>query len=445
MKRFINMIAAVIWILSTGVAAAQEDRYIETGASEVVTLNEPFGRFLIGDPTVADITPINDTSFYILAKGNGKTNIQIFAANKTDLIQTLVVQIGPDLDMLRRTFARLAPNADVDVFFENTSLQLIGTVPDAETRDLLAGAAAGIAGVDPINGLIVDDPRQIRLKVRFLEVSRSLNGDLGVGLQLSGQSGKARATANTFTLAGGALGQLSIIDSAINIDVVLKALEEQGYAKFLAEPTLTSLSGEEASFLAGGEVPITTSNGDGSVETSYKQYGIQLTFRPVVDKDGRITLTLSPEVSQVDFGNLSNGMPSFTTRRASTTVQMRNQQSIVLAGLYQNNQSRGKSEVPAFANLPILGAFFRESSLRSQETEVLIVITPSLSTVTGSEHLFQKKLDQSQASSPDALFSNGFVESKGYDLGDLLKGKGITGSFGPMISNGGKGVLNGSD
>ena len=441
----VRILLGVFLLLASGPSWSENYVYVKTGSSEVIDIAQPFGRFLIGNPDVLEVTPINESSFYILAKAPGRTTIQIFAANKTDLLQTLSVQTGPDLDGLKRAFGRLVPDAKVNVYFENTSLQLVGSVPDEEAKALIVAAAEGMTGIAPVNGLVVDQPRQVRLKVRFLEVSRSLNGDLGIGINLSGQSGNNSMQASTFSLTGGALGQLSIIDSTINIDLVLKALEEQGYAKFLAEPTLTALSGQDASFLAGGEVPVTRTDDAGKTETIYKEYGIKLNFKPVVNASGMITLTLAPEVSQVDFINLLGGMPTFTTRRASTTVEMQDNQSIVLAGLYQSNESRAKSAVPGLSNLPVIGALFRDSRLRGTESEIMIVITPALSFVTTKDDLALRKIENSDAATPDAFFGTGQIEAAGYDLRSLLDGVGITGNFGPMIHENGRGIFNGKN
>ena len=209
---------------------------------------------------------------------------------------------------------------------------------------------------------------------------------------------------------------------------------------------MTALSGQEASFLAGGEVPIVTTDGDGKSRTEYKPYGIQLFFKPSVDKNGTITLFLSPEVSQLDFKNSVNGLPTITTRRATTTVEMKNRQSLVLAGLYQNIDTRSKSEVPALAELPIIGSLFRNSSSSEQETEVMIVITPSLSFVTTQEELEGVAgLEESRAAEPTQFMIDGILENRGYSLSDLLKGIELTGPFGPMMHQSGVGVFKGAN
>jgi pilus assembly protein CpaC len=175
-------------------------------------------------------------------------------------------------------------------------------------------------------------------------------------------------------------------------------------------------------------------------------HGGRLTFTPVVDGDEHITLTLTPEVSQVDFGNLANGLPSFTTRRASTTVELLDQQSIILAGLYQNNQSRNKSVVPLLSKLPVLGALFRDSQLRGNESEVMIIITPSLSFVTTQENLQLRQIENSAPSSSSSFFRRGQMEAlANYSLQDMLDGTGITGPFGPMLTPKHDGILYGKN
>jgi pilus assembly protein CpaC len=439
------LLSLVYILIQSSSALAEEDAfYLSGGQSLIINVDQNFGRIILGDPELIEAVPIDKTSFYLVAKKNGKTTIQVFAENKVDLIRTFVVQSGPDLKAIETTLSRIAPTSDIQIYFENAALQMVGRVPDLETKDLVVEAVRAITDVTPLSALRLDRPKQVHLKVRFIEVSRSLNGDISLGLNGSlARSGSSLSFGNL--AMKDAFATVSIIDSVLNIEASLKALEEQGYAKYLAEPTLTALSGEEAEFLAGGEVPITTVGSDGVASTQYKDYGIKLTFTPIVDQYGNITLTLAPEVSQVDFGNLSNGQPSFTTRRVATTVELKDNQSLVLAGLYQKNDSRAKTAVPGLADLPIIGGMFRGSQLRGGDSEIIIIVTPSLSKMELKDNLSIKKINSSYPSDPNNLINNGILESSGYDLEDLISGKNIFGPFGPMIKINGIGLLNGNE
>lgn len=440
---FILSMTFVNIVLVPNQAQSDQNIFVRVGTSEILELNEKIGRFLIGDPTIVELTPIDDRAFYLVGKEYGGTTVQVFGEDKTQLLETLNVQIGPDLKVLRKAINRIDRASKIEIFFEDNILQIIGTVPDQDTKEKILETAQIFTGLDPLEAITVETARQIRLKVRFVEVSRSLNGTLGTRLQVLAEQSGNTVTFNETSFVGTALSAVSIVESGANIDILLEALEEQGFAKFLAEPTLTALSGEPASFLAGGEVPITTQSPDGP-NTEYRPYGIQLDFVADVDKNHVITLELSPEVSQVDFSTASSGgQPSFTTRKATTTVQMKNNQSLILAGLYQTEESRGKSGIPALGDLPILGPLFRSANLRDSQSEVMIVITPSLNTVAKEEQLNLRKLESARPADPNSLFGRGNVENSGYDLLSFLSGKDVAGEFGPMLSDTNEGVFRG--
>lgn len=312
----------------------------------------------------------------------------------------------------------------------------------------MIAAVKAITDLEPVANISVDNAQQVTLKVRIVEVSRSLKGALGGGLDVGeGSEGSDKQYVNSTStstswleLASDLIAGLSIISPNINIDLYLKVLEEQGYAKFLAEPTLTALSGEEASFLAGGEVPFEVLDSSGKLTVIMKEIGTRLNFTPTVKPDGKINLVLTPEVSRLDSVNQYNGKDIFQVRRATTTVELENNQTLVIAGLHQDNKSRNKTQTPALGNIKFLGGLFRKSELENENTQVLFVITPSYDSQNKAQERAIAQLRASLPTGAKDFFYDGFVE-RGYDVNDMAEGVGVLGRFGPMISSNGQGVF----
>jgi pilus assembly protein CpaC len=269
------------------------------------------------------------------------------------------------------------------------------------------------------------------LEVRFVEASRDSIKQLGINL-LSQNGGVLSAAGDLLPLnpgdfaIGGTTGFVNSTASAIlgggiggaSLDVRIDALEEQGIIRTLAEPNLVSMSGETASFLAGGEFPIPVSSGLGEVTIEYRKFGVGLAFTPTVLDNGVINLKVAPEVSQLDVQNTVEiagvRVPGLRVRRANTTVELRNAQSFAIAGLLQNETSNTRENVPWLGKLPIIGSLFSSTRYQSAETELVIIVTP---------HLARPVSDRSQLSTP---LDSAYLPS---DAGAFLNGK-IEGGFG---------------
>jgi pilus assembly protein CpaC len=244
------------------------------------------------------------------------------------------------------------------------------------------------------NLMEVTGSQQVMLAVRFAEVSREVIKQLGANTDLSFANGDIEI-AGSFgngplldpTSFGATAFALTTGDVALN--TVLDALEERGVVRTLAEPNLIALSGDTASFLAGGEFPIPVSQSLGAVAIEYKQYGVGLAFTPIVLADGRISMRVRPEVSELsDAGSVTlNGfrVPALTTRRAETTVELGSGQSFMLAGLLRNSNTNSVDKAPFLGDLPIIGALFRSTKYRRQETELVIIVTPYLVRPVGGQ------------------------------------------------------------
>jgi pilus assembly protein CpaC len=289
------------------------------------------------------------------------------------------------------------PEASVRATPMNNLVLLTGTVAnptDVEEAQRLVQAYVG-EGTQVVSRLRSATPLQVNLKVRIAEVNRSLLKQVGVNLltkDLTGgfQFGIGQGNPGTITGAGktfnvssvgttlGAAGKLFGLDILSTLDLA----ETDGFVTTLAEPNLTALSGETASFLAGGEFPIPISQSLGSISIEYKQYGVGLAFTPIVLADGRISMRVRPEVSELsNEGSVKTGdftVPALTTRRAETTVELGSGQSFMIAGLLRNSSSNDIEKAPFLGDLPILGALFRSTRFRRAETELVIVVTPYL-------------------------------------------------------------------
>ena len=286
------------------------------------------------------------------------------------------------------------------------------------------------------NALSVRDSHQVMLEVRFVEASRDVVKELGIGLltQRAGdyvfESGTGLISGRLPSLSGVLLGGAG----NTSIDTRIDALEEQGVVRTLAEPNLVSMSGDTASFLAGGEFPFPVAADEGQISIEFRQFGVGLAFTTTVLDDGIINLEVMPEVSQIDTTNSVRvggvEVPSLRVRRADTTVELRNSQSFAIAGLLQNEKANSKTQVPWIGDVPVLGALFRSSRYKNFETELVIIVTP---------RLVQPASDASQLSTPmDHMTAPGEMEQ--FLLGTLEKpveSSGVSSSVSPTLADAG--------
>jgi pilus assembly protein CpaC len=294
----------------------------------------------------------------------------------------------------------LQPGSGVRVSAVDKSLVLTGNVANAVAAEEVKHLAGSFADdKDLVNRVTVDRPYQVNLRVRIAEVSRSVTKELGINWETMLRSGHfvfGLATGNPVVASSGSLitrnvGLAGATNSIIlgnnspgaNVNTVIDALDQNGLVNILAEPNLTAMSGETASFLAGGEFPIIIPSGSlGQTTVEFKQYGVSLAFTPVVLGDGRISMRVRPEVSQlsttgaVQISGIT--IPALTTRRAETTVELGTGQSFAIGGLLQNSLNDTINKVPGLGDLPVLGPLFRSTQFQHNESELIIIVTPYL-------------------------------------------------------------------
>ena len=376
---------------------------VAVGKTEDVRIDMPFTDITIGDSDVADISPLTDRTLSILGKKIGATRVTLYGEGKTQ-IGIFDIEVTYDVTRLAVEIGHVS-DGGIKVSSVNGRIMLSGTAPDAVTLDKAVTIARQFAP-DPINTVSVLQAQQVMLEVRFVEATRQASRALGVQWNSFGQNTIAnignqiapnqllQTTAGALTspiAAAGVLGQTAtpygfllgaLNRGSLSVDVALNALEQKGLARSLAEPNLVALSGDTASFLAGGEFPIPVPGSLGTVTLDYKRYGVGLAFTPTVLKAGLINLKIEPEVSQLDTAHpvtvAGISVPPLIVRRASTTVELRDGQSFVIGGLLQNDSTTAQQQLPWLGDVPVLGTLFRSADYQKNETDLAIIVTPHL-------------------------------------------------------------------
>ncbi|MGF9759777.1 type II and III secretion system protein family protein [Microvirga sp. 0TCS3.31] len=463
---------ALIAILAAGAlvdgsAQAQERLLRFNNGRAVGGLNVPQGQFLtarttadvgrvvVGNPDIANAVPLSSRTFYVLGKAEGRTNVAVYGIDD-ELLGTATVEVGADTPDLATTIQEAIPQANVRVETVNGRLRLSGTVPDAIAlrKALDIANQYGTDGV--INALRVTGGQQVMLEVRFIEANRNAGRELGVswsarrtndtsgrGIRtgaVSSVSSEGVVSFNPLLPSGSTpFGTLiaQVLGGGISADVLVQALEEKGLARRLAEPNLIALSGEKASFLAGGEIPIPVASDENRVTVEYKEYGVRLNFTPVVLDNGLINLKLEPEVSQVDESiRINTGLisiPSFITRRASTSIEVRDGQSFAMAGLLQSVHTKNREQIPWLGQLPVIGALFSSSSFQEQETDLVIIVTPRLVRPARPGQPLRTPLDSAKPSNDLELFLLGNLEVDHDMQKRFAQGAGVIGPYGHIV------------
>ncbi len=360
---------------------------LSLGKSLLLKLPEPAQRISIGNPDVADVTLINAREIYVLGKKTGITNLIVWSVSgKTSLRD---VAVGLDTAMLQSRLSRWVPTAEplmVDVMADTVVLR--GRVPDAtKAHRIVSLAEAYTGGKKVINMLRVEGSQQVMLEVKVAEVSRTLLDELGVDINLTRTAGSTSVSLLSQFLSNGATA-LTVARANGLTNITLTAEMKKGLVKILAEPTITAISGQEGSFLAGGKIfiPVPQGGTSNAITLQEKEFGVGLTFTPTVLEEGLINLRVTPEVSELSQLGATvkalNGqvsvLPSISTRRASTTVQLRDGESFAIGGLIKSNVTEAIRAFPVLGELPVLGALFRSTAFQTEKSELLFVVTPRL-------------------------------------------------------------------
>jgi pilus assembly protein CpaC len=461
---------------------------IAVNKSVTIPVSRPFSSAVVGSPEIADALPMTDRALYIQAKKIGTTNVSIYD-EEMRLIKVVDVEVAFDTGNLQSKIRASTGNSGIRVSNDNGQVVLSGTASDAVTADKAFNLAkAWSPNGTVINAMTVASPQQVMLKVRFLEVSRTAGRQLGINWAAINGSGTRGVTTGQgglvtsppqiggtqnvngtptvtcapsgicppfgngiFQAAGTLLGAspgapfgvilAEIVNSGTKIDGLITALESKGLLQRLAEPNLVALSGDTASFQAGGQFPvpvaITSGIGIATPTIEFKDFGILLRFRPTVLNNGIINLSINPEVSELNFAQsvtISGTLiPSIDLRRATTTVELRDGQSFAIAGLLQADNLRNISQLPWIGSIPVLGVLFRSASYQKDESDLVIIVTPSLVQPAPPGARLATPFDNTVPSNDVDFFLMGQMEQTKKYTDYVTSGGDIQGPYGYML------------
>jgi pilus assembly protein CpaC len=399
------LLILIVMAASSSVYAADEKVSLLVGRSTVIDTGSPIQRVSLTSSDVADA--LVTSSAQLLVHGKMPGTISMFVWDRAGAIHRYDVTVQRDLSRLNDQIQDLFPTEHITVQSTGRSVAVSGTVSTKLVADKAAELVAGFMEKkeDVVNLLQVREggvpSRQVLLRVRFAEVTRSALTQLGLSLlttpngiggNLLGQTGTEQFASPGFTSAGSSGTAVTISDflnvflfsTKYNIGALVKALQTKGLLQSLAEPNLVAESGTTASFLAGGEFPIPIAQGSGAnigISVQFKEFGVRLAFTPTIIGD-RVHLKVKPEVSSLDFANAVTlggfSIPALTTRRVETELELRDGQTFAIAGLLNNSMQNTMSKIPGIGDIPILGALFKSKSANKQQTELVVMITPQI-------------------------------------------------------------------
>jgi len=385
------IVLACLLLVLHGAVAPAADRV--TGATgevtlqlrqgRVITVDQPLSNVFVADPEIADVVLQSPQSVYVFAKAIGRTTLFLAGEDGT-VVSGREGRVVHDLEGVRAAVSEIAPAGKVTVRSVGRALLLEGALDSPMDIEDLRRVARGFVNADDevIVRIALNAPNQVNLRVRVAEMSRTLDDRLGVSWAsfFGDGSGVGLIGGGTAALADSFTGTVRILSGDADVNVLIDALSREGLISILAEPNLTAVSGESASFLAGGEFPIPVAQDNDTITIEYKQFGVGLTFTPTLLSANRIGLRVAPEVSElnpnerIETGGIS--VPAINVRRASTTIELASGQSFAIAGLLQSSTAQTLDKLPGLGDLPIVGALFRSSRFQQGETELVIIVTP---------------------------------------------------------------------
>jgi pilus assembly protein CpaC len=450
---------------------------VTVNKSRTFMVHRPFARAIVGSTDFADVLPLSDRAIYVQGKKPGTTNVSLFDS-EAHLIGVLDLDVTLNTENLQEKIRATAGSRGIRVSSVENQIVLSGMAGDAVAADRAVRVAKSFAGEQAVvNAMDIAPTQQVMLEVRFLEATRDADRELGVnwfggnskgrgynigalrqgGLGVISSRAVGTDTGNATglplistagTLVGSTLGGpfatglINLVNkNGTTLDVLVTALEEKGVVRRLAEPNLIALSGDEASFLAGGEFPVpvasTTQAGVPTITIAFKQFGVRLKFRPTVLSRGVINLKIDPEVSELDFTNAvtisGTTIPSLTKRDAHTTVELRDGQSFAIAGLLSSVNSNNMSQVPWIGSVPVLGSLFRSTAFQKKETDLVILVTPRLIGPAVPGQRLASPLDSRIPANDIDSFLLGQQELKKEYRDRIANGGGIQGPYGHII------------
>jgi pilus assembly protein CpaC len=397
---------------------------IGIGKSAVIDLPADAKDVLVANPAIANAVVRSARRAYLIGVAVGQTSV-IFFDGDSRQIAAYDIEVGRDAAGVRDALRKFMPGTSFNVDPVGDSVVITGSVANAVDAQKIFEAAARLVGDEKkvVNGLTIRGKEQVLLKVTVAEVERNIVKQLGIDLNGSNIAigsavvnfNASNAFSTTNAPPSSSLTPKFNFPTGGSISATLRALEQNGVMRTLAEPTLTAISGEAAKFLAGGEFPIPAGQTcDGSnncqIQISFKQFGVALEFTPVVLSEGRISLKVATEVSElsqtgaIQLGNIT--IPALKVRRANSTVELPSGGSLALAGLLQEQTKQSINGIPALMNLPILGTLFKSRDYQSGLTELMILVTPYVVNPSARQDLALPTDGFADPSDPQTVFMN---------------------------------------
>jgi pilus assembly protein CpaC len=459
---------------------------VTVNKSRTLRIEKPFASAVVGSPDIVDALPMSDRTLYIQGKKVGTTNVSVFDQTM-QLIGVIDVEVTLDTGNLQEKIRASTGSRAIRVGSSNGQIVLSGIAGNAVAAERAVQVAKSMVaeGGTIVNAMTVAPAQQVMLKVRFLEVERSASREFGVnwfgannggnrgfatgiggvtqpggrpavtGVDASGNPVPAPGTVGgaiglpIFAAAAGLSGAApfgvalaNLVSKGATLDVLLTALETKGLVRRLAEPDLIALSGDTASFLAGGEYPIPvaqpgSTGGVPIITVQYQPFGVQLAFTPTVLENGIINLRLAPSVSELNFAVAVNAngfnIPSLNKREARTTVELRDGQSFSIAGLLQTDNRRNVAQLPWIGSVPVLGTLFSSKAYVAQDTDLVVVVTPHLVAPAVPGQRLASPLDNAMPSNDVDFFLMGEMEQRKAFRDYLTSGGNIQGPYGHII------------
>ena len=417
--RRVALAAMLLAVILTGAlpggmagASALPKLTLKSGEGQLVKLDRAATAVFVANPEIADVQVSSGKAFFVFGVKTGRTTV--YAVNGSgQTIYARDIRVTHDLDAIRSVLGERFPGNDIRLTSAPNTLMVTGSVATPAEAEAIVATLTGILGEGHkvINRLAIKAPTQVNLRVRVIEVSRNIDQRLGFNWQALLQAGNfafgiatgrdflvggaqaAQAIANTILLPTNEFGSYygGFHNGDVSIDLLVDALDEEGLARTLAEPNLTAISGEVASFIAGGEFPIPVAQDGDRTTIEFKPFGVVLDFTPTVLSPDRISLTVRPEVSDLsDNGAIElNGfrIPALTVRRVESTVELASGQSLVLGGLLRQGTRDVVRKLPGVGDIPVLGALFTSTAYQKAETELLVIVTPYIVKPTSPDRL----------------------------------------------------------
>lgn len=414
-----------------GVLPTSKRMYINLDKATIIDLPVDASDVLVANPEIVDAVIKTSKQTYLLGKTVGQTNVFFFNGAGEQLLN-LEVCVERDLKPLMSAYRKFMPDARISVQAMKDNIILSGSVPSAVQADKARDMAERFVGEDErvVNMLSIDSGEQVMLKVKIVEMQRAVAKQFGIDVSVINNDGDSLFnlfTENTFSVGNGVLSGTQLFyqdsDGADRTQGILRALERTGIIKTLAEPNLTAITGESAEFLAGGEFPVPVGRDrDGNITIEFKPFGVGLSFTPVVLGEGRISMKISTEVSELtsensitasggtiidDQGNVITidglTIPALTVRRAETTVELPSGGSMVMAGLLKEETKRTLEGLPGIKDVPVLGALARSNDFRNNQSELVVIVTPYLVGPVNKDQLTTPLEGFAEASDADAI------------------------------------------